>query len=215
MGQLSGGVFIVASPSGGGKTTIIRKVMAALLDKGWSSFFSVSHTTRSPRQGEQHGVDYFFVDRQRFAEMIEREELVEWAEYAGNLYGTSRAAVERQRAAGCDVFLDIEVQGAEQIRQRLPGAVSVFIMPPSLDVLRQRLLERGKDARSTIERRIRIAAKEIAEFSRFDYVIINDRLDQAVQALEAIVVAARFETSRHAAQAQRILESFQAVGGED
>lgn len=215
MSPVSGGVFIVASPSGGGKTTVIHRVMAALSQKGFPSFFSVSHTTRAPRQGEEHGVDYYFVDREEFAAMIERGELLEWAEYAGNLYGTSRAAVEAQRSAGNDVFLDIEVQGAEQIRQRLPDAVSVFIMPPSLEVLRQRLIGRKKDSLSTIEKRIRIAAREIAEFTRFDYVIINDRLDQAVQALEAVVLAARFETSKNGAQAQRILESFRVAGGED
>jgi guanylate kinase len=206
-----GDLFIVASPSGGGKTTIIRRVMAGMTEQGWQSFFSVSHTTRAPRDGERHGVDYYFVDRPAFREMIDRGEFLEWAEYVGNLYGTSHAAVEAQRVAGCDVFLDIEVQGARQVRERVPDAVGVFILPPTLEVLRQRLVARGKDAPATIERRIRIATMEMAEYPRFDYVMINDRLDEAVQALGAIVHAARLRTRRRAPLAQRILESFQSA----
>jgi guanylate kinase len=207
----TGELFIVASPSGGGKTTIIRRVMAAMAELGWPSFFSISHTTRAPREGERHGVDYYFVDRPAFREMIETGEFLEWAEYVGNFYGTSRAAVEAQRAAGHDVFLDIEVQGARQVRERVPDAVGVFILPPSLEVLRERLVTRGKDAPATIERRIRIATMEMAEYHRFDYVIINDRLDEAVQALGAIVHAARLRTRRREPLAQRILESFQSA----
>lgn len=206
-----GDLFIVASPSGGGKTTIIRRVMAAMAERGWPSYFSVSHTTRAPREGERDGVDYHFVDRATFLTMVDRGDFLEWAEYVGNLYGTSREAVESQRAAGADVFLDIEVQGAEQVRQRVPEAVSVFVLPPSLEVLRQRLEGRGKDAPAVIEKRIRIATKEMARFPGFDYVIINDRLEEAVQALEAIVAAARFRTARRAALAQRILDAFRAA----
>jgi len=206
-----GDLFIVASPSGGGKTTIIRKVMAGMAEQGWQSHFSVSHTTRAPREGERHGVDYYFIDRPTFRGMIEGGEFLEWAEYVGNLYGTSRAAVEAQRAAGCDVFLDIEVQGARRVRERVPDAVGVFVLPPSLEVLRQRLVARGKDSPATIERRIRIATMEMAEYPEFDYVIINDRLDEAVQALGAIVHVARLRTRRRAPLAQRILESFQSA----
>lgn len=211
MSPARGDLFIVASPSGGGKTTIIRKVMTAMAAQGWQSFFSVSHTTRAPREGERHGVDYYFVDRPAFEKMIEGGEFLEWAEYVGNLYGTSRAAVEACLAGGCDVFLDIEVQGARQVRERVPDAMSVFILPPSLEVLRERLVARGKDAPATIERRIRIATMEMAEYPRFDYVIINDRLDEAVQALGAIVHAARLRSRRREPLAQRILESFQSA----
>ncbi len=201
----------MASPSGGGKTTIIRQVMAAMAGRGWPSYFSVSHTTRAPREGERNGVDYHFVDRPTFAAMIERGEFLEWAEYVGNLYGTSRSAVEAQRAAGADVFLDIEVQGAEQVKSRIPEAVSVFVLPPSLAVLRQRLEQRGKDAPAVIDKRIRVAAKEMARYPGFDYVIINDRLEEAVQALDAIVAAARCRTARQAALAERILADFRAA----
>jgi len=206
-----GELFIVASPSGGGKTTIIRTVMAGMADRSCKSHFSVSHTTRAPREGERDGVDYHFVDRATFHGMIDRGEFLEWAEYVGNLYGTSLAAVEAQRAAGCDVFLDIEVQGARQVRERVPDSIGVFILPPSLKVLRQRLVARGTDSPETVERRIRIATMEMAEYPGFDYVIINDRLDEAVQALGAIVQAARLRTRRRAPLAQRILESFQSA----
>lgn len=211
MSVTAGDLFIVASPSGGGKTTIIRKVMAATAARGWPSYFSVSHTTRPPREGETDGVDYHFVDRPTFLAMVERGEFLEWAEYVGNLYGTSRPAVEAQRAAGADVFLDIEVQGAEQVRRLVPEAVSVFVLPPSLAVLRQRLEGRGKDAPAVIEKRIRRAVKEMAHYPGFDYVIINDRLEDAVEALGAIVAAARCRTARRAALAERILDEFRAA----
>lgn len=211
MSPTPGDLFIVASPSGGGKTTIIRKVMAAMAGRGWPSHFSVSHTTRAPREGEREGVDYHFVNRPTFLSMVGRGEFLEWAEYVGNLYGTSRASVEVQRAAGTDVFLDIEVQGAEQVRARIPEAVGVFVLPPSLAVLRQRLESRGKDTPAVIEKRIRIAAKEMAHYTGFDYVIINDRLEEAVQALDAIVAAARCRTTRRAALAERILDDFRTA----
>lgn len=211
MSVVAGDLFIVTSPSGGGKTTIIRKVMEAAAEHGWASSFSVSHTTRPPREGERDGVDYYFVDRPTFLAMVERGEFLEWAEYVGNLYGTSRAAVEAWRAQGVDVFLDIEVQGAEQVRQRVPEAISIFILPPSLAVLRQRLEGRGKDAPALIEKRICMAFREITQYSRFDYVIINDRLQDSVEALKAIVAAAHCRTARRAALAERILDDFRTA----
>ncbi len=182
-----------------------------MAERGWPSHFSVSHTTRAPREGEREGVDYHFVDRSTFQTMVTRGEFLEWAEYVGNLYGTSRATVDAQRAGGADVFLDIEVQGAEQVRAHVPEAVSVFVLPPSLAVLRQRLAGRGKDAPAVIEKRIHIAFREMTHYVEFDYVIINDRLDEAVQALDAIVVAAHCRTARRAALAERILDDFRAA----
>ena len=142
----SGVLFIVSSPSGGGKTTLIREVIVKLAERGVDGHFSVSHTTRPRRPAETDGTDYHFVDRSEFEAMVQRGEFLEWAEYNGNLYGTARAEVETRLEGGHDVFLDIEVQGANQVKTQIPDVVKIFVYPPSYEVLKQRLVARRQDA---------------------------------------------------------------------
>ncbi|MEP0774989.1 MAG: guanylate kinase [Acidobacteriota bacterium] len=203
-----GELFIVSSPSGGGKTTIIRGVMEELRRQGRAAYFSVSHTTRPPREGERDGVDYHFVERSEFRRMVERREFLEYAEVHGNLYGTSRGEVEGRLESGCDVFLDIDVQGARQVRAFLPAAVKVFIFPPSCAELRRRLLARRQDSPEVIELRIRNALKEMREYAEFDYVIINDRLEQAIRDLAQVVATSRLRPRAMQTLVQPIIDSF-------
>jgi len=208
VGVARGELFIVASPSGGGKTTLIKRVIALAGKEGRPAHFSISHTTRCPRSGEQDGIDYFFVDRAAFSSMVERREFLEYAEVHGNLYGTSRDQVERQLARGCDVFLDIDVQGARQVRASVPDAVKVFVFPPSDHELLRRLKARGQDSEGAIALRMQNAVREMQEYAEFDYVIINDRLEEATRALAGIVASARLRPFRMRATVQRILEGF-------
>ena len=204
-----GELFIVASPSGGGKTTLIRRVMAELAAQGREAHFSVSHTTRSPRGAERDGVDYHFVDRPAFQRMAAGGEFLEFAEVHENLYGTSRAEVEGRLERGCDVFLDIDVQGARQVRASVPDVVKVFVFPPSYAELRRRLVTRRQDSEQAIALRVRNAVSEMREYGEFDYVIINDRLEDATRALASIVAAARMRPIRMRAPVQAILEEFE------
>lgn len=203
-----GELFIVSSPSGGGKTTIIRGVMERLRRQGRDVHFSISHTTRLPRPGEREGVDYYFVDRAQFQAMIEAHAFLEFAEVHNNLYGTSRGEVFGRLERGCDVFLDIDVQGARQVRASVPDAIKVFIFPPSFEELRRRLLARRQDAADTIELRIRNALKEMREYAEFDYVIINDCLERAIDELTQIVATARLRPKSMQAQVQPIIDCF-------
>ena len=210
MSGLNRGVlFIVSSPSGGGKTTLIREAIARLAELGIEGHFSVSHTTRPPRPAETDGVDYHFVDEPAFEAMVQRAEFLEWAEYAGYRYGTSRAAVERQLAAGHDVFLDIEVQGASQVKTQIPDVVKVFVYPPSYAVLKARLQERRQDPLEAIRRRLQWAVREFQVAGEFDYAIINDRLDEAVGALFGICVAAHHRSTRLKPRLDAIRTAFQ------
>jgi guanylate kinase len=204
-----GELFIVSSPSGGGKTTLIRRVMAELKREGREAYFSVSHTTRGPRPGESDGLDYHFVDRAAFRDMQERHEFLEYAEVHGNLYGTARSEVEGRLEAGCDVFLDIDVQGARQVRRLAPAAVKIFIFPPSCAELRRRLEARRQDDPTAIDLRIRNAFKEMREYSEFDYVIINDRLEEATEALLRVVSASRLRPQSMHAAVEGIIEGFE------
>ena len=203
-----GELFIVSSPSGGGKTTIIRGVMERLRRQGREVHFSVSHTTRAPRPGEREGVDYYFIDRARFQMMIEAHAFLEFAEVHSNLYGTSRAEVAGRLESGCDVFLDIDVQGARQVRASVPAAIKVFIFPPTYEELRRRLLARRQDAMDTIELRIRNALREMREYAEFDYVIINDHLGRAIDELAQIVATARLRPRSMQARVQPIVDQF-------
>ena len=210
-----GELVIVASPSGGGKTTLIHRVMAEMLAHGREVHFSVSHTTRSPRTGERDGVDYHFVDRTAFERMIDAREFLEYAEVHNNLYGTSRGEVEGRLERGCDVFLDIDVQGARQVRASIPDAVKVFLFPPSFGELRRRLVARRQDDEATIALRIKNAVKEMREYAEFDYVIINDRLDEATRALGSVVATARMRPLRMRSEAQAIVEEFERAVKEE
>jgi len=181
-----GNLFIISAPSGTGKTTILKKIMAEVP----GVVFSVSHTTREPRDGERQGVDYYFVDRRIFAEMRDSNAFLEWAEVHGEFYGTSKNAVARSLDIGLDVILDIDVQGARQIRAG-GTATFIFIVPPSLVELEKRLRCRGTDSAATIALRLRNARREMADIEEYEYVIVNDDVDVAADTLRAIIVAAR------------------------
>lgn len=202
-------LFIVSSPSGGGKTTIIRKTMEQLAARGINSHFSVSHTTRAARSSERDAVDYHFVDTAAFLGMVQRGELLEWAEYAGHHYGTSRAEVIGRLEAGTDVFLDIEVQGAQQVKTSIPEAVKIFIYPPSFAVLKQRLMKRRQDAPEAIRERLGWALRELGVAGEFDYAIINDRLEDAVDTLTGICVAEHHRSRSMKPRLDQIREDFQ------
>ncbi|MBR6259722.1 MAG: guanylate kinase [Oscillospiraceae bacterium] len=178
-----GVVFIVSGPSGVGKGTILGQVFSRL-DNCW---FSVSATTRDPREGEAHGVHYYFLTREEFIKQIEQDEFLEYAEYVGNYYGTPRSTITEHVEAGYNVFLDIEVQGSEQVCRKMPEAVSIFIIPPSIEALAERLRGRNTDSEEKIRARIKRAEEEIALAPNYDYTVVNDDLETAVNEVLAII----------------------------
>ena len=196
---MAGNLYIVAAPSGAGKTTLVRLLLA----QEQQVHLSISYTTRAPRTGEQSGQDYHFVDADEFRGMIEREEFVEWATVHGNFYGTSKKWIADQLAAGRDVLLEIDWQGAQQVRLLFPAAIGIFILPPSMAELTRRLTGRGTDSQEVIERRLGAAQAEMRHVGEFDYVIINDQLEQALDDLRAVVCASGLtleaQRARHAA----------------
>ena len=202
---MSGNLFVVAAPSGAGKTTLVRM----LLEREASVHLSISYTTRSPRPGEQHGREYHFIDTVEFQAMIAREEFLEWAEVHGNFYGTSQKWIADQLAAGRDVLLEIDWQGAQQVRKLFPQAIGIFILPPSMEELTRRLTGRGTDSADVIARRLAAAQAEMRHVGEFDYVIINDQLAQALEELLAVVRASRLsfgaQRVRHAALFERLI----------
>ncbi|HEX2758346.1 MAG TPA: guanylate kinase [Thermoanaerobaculia bacterium] len=202
-----GDLFIVSSPSGAGKTTLIRRVLEDPRIGG-TLHFSVSHTTRPPRTGERDGVEYHFVDEAAFRAIEESGGFLEWAVVHGNLYGTSRAEVEPRLERGLDVLLDIDVQGARQVRSHVPEAVKVIVFPPSREVLEARLKARASDAPEVVRRRLAAARKEMEEWGEFDYAIINEDLEAAVDELRSILVARRAGKSRRRERLESILRSF-------
>jgi guanylate kinase len=175
-----------------GKTSLLRRVLE--LDPDLR--FSISHTTRDPRQGEKDGRDYFFVDAKRFRELVDRDGFLEWAEYQGHLYGTSRAAVTGPTQEGHDLILEVEVQGARQLRERLPDAVLVFLIPPSLEALESRLRGRASDEEAVVRKRLERAREELREIHRYSHVVVNQSLEAAVTNLLHIIAACRQETAR-------------------
>jgi guanylate kinase len=187
--------FVMTGASGVGKDTIRRAAVPALGEL----FYSVSATTRERRPGEEHGVQYYFLDRPRFERMIDENGLLEWAEYVGDYYGTPRAPVERTLAEGRDVLLELELAGARQVRRALPDAVMIFIAPPSLAELERRLRGRGTDDEVKVQKRLARAREEIRAVREFDYAIVNDRLDTAVRDFRAVVQAERVRAARLAA----------------
>lgn len=194
-----GNLIVVSGFSGSGKGTIMKKLMT-----DYNCYaLSVSATTRSPREGEVDGEAYFFVSIERFEEMIGRGDLYEYAQFVGNYYGTPRDYVDRKRAEGYDVILEIEVQGALQIKKRFPETILIFVTPPSVQTLRERLTGRGTESAEVIDRRIRRAAEEAAFIDHYDYLLVNDDLDTAVRELHGIL---RAEHDRVAAQASFISE---------
>ncbi len=198
----SNGLLIVFSgPSGAGKDTILK----CLLEKNPNIRLSVSATTRVPRQGEVDGKDYHFIDRDKFTAMTESGEMLESAEYCGNCYGTPSKPIENWTAAGNDVILEIEVQGASQIKNKCPDCVSVFILPPSLKVLEQRLRDRKTENDEAIQNRLSIARKEILEANHYDYVLINDTVDSVVDEIIHIICAEKHRISRDTNLLERVL----------
>jgi guanylate kinase len=189
--------------------------MEELRRDGREVHFSVSHTTRPPREGEREGIDYHFIERTTFEGMVERREFLEYAFVHGNYYGTARSEVEERLARGRDVFLDIDVQGAAQVRRSMEEAVRIFIMPPSFAELERRLRERRQDSPDTIALRLRNALKEMREYENFDYVIINDRLDTAVETLRTVVAAARMHPFLIRERVTAILDDFERTFEED
>ena len=180
-----GKLIVISGPSGSGKSTVVNKAIQGREDM----CFSTSVTTRSPRPGEVDGKDYFFIDPQRFQEMVDRDELLEHAQYVAHSYGTPRAFVEQKLNEGFNVILDIEVQGARQVREKMKDAVLVFIVPPSLEELRRRLVNRGTDAADVIEARLQRASEELKEADLYDYLIINDDLETAAREFTSILTA--------------------------
>ena len=187
-----GQLFVITAPSGTGKNTIIEMVRKDLKELG----YSISHTTRAPRKGEIDGVHYYFVGKKQFEKMIQAQEFVEWAVVYNELYGTSISSVRSAQVSGKDVLLDLDMQGARQIKKRFPDSTSIFIVPPSLQTLRERLEKRSSHDGTDIDLRMTEALQEIRECRNFDFLIVNDDLRQAVREVEAVIVAVNAQTKR-------------------
>ncbi len=199
-----GALIVVSSPSGGGKGTLIRRVLKEVPNLG----YSVSFTTRAPRSEEIDGRDYFFISLEEFENRIENKRFLEWARVHGNFYGTAREQVERELSEGHDIILEIDVQGAKSVRQLVADAVSVFILPPTYEVLRQRLTARGSERPDDLALRLRNARAEVEHYREFDYVILNDEVKAAAGQLAAIIYAERARRTRQEQVAQRVIDTF-------
>jgi guanylate kinase len=198
-------IFIISAPSGAGKSTLIQ----LLIEQNHKLTFSVSHTTRPPRSGEADGVDYYFVQEEQFRRMIEKGELLEWAQVHDYLYGTSRLMLEKAAKSGTDLILDIDVQGAMQVKKLIPDAISIFILPPSFESLRDRLLHRRKDTDQQIARRIENAKREISHCKEYDYIIINRDVKVAFDDLSCILRSQRLRRENQEKEIEGIMRSFQ------
>ncbi|AXV66326.1 MULTISPECIES: guanylate kinase [Pseudoalteromonas] len=204
MAQTRGNLFILSAPSGAGKSSLI----SALLNKHSDMKVSVSHTTRSPRPGEENGVHYHFVSVEEFKALIEKNDFFEWAQVFDNYYGTSKQAIETQLAAGIDVFLDIDWQGAQQIRKLVEDVETIFILPPSKEELESRLTNRGQDSSEVIAGRMAKAQSETSHYNEYDYVVVNDDFDTALAEIETIVMAKRLSLKSQAQRHQTLLDNL-------
>jgi len=202
---MSGSLFVISAPSGAGKTSLVH----ALLSSNAQIDLSVSYTTRPPREGEVEGVAYHFVSRETFVEMAGRGEFLESAEVYGNLYGTSQTWISQENAKDRDILLEIDWQGAMQVRRLFPQCISIFILPPSLEALQQRLNGRGTDSGEVIARRMAAVRDDVAHVAEFDYVIINDDLNEALRDLNAVVLAARLRGLRQMTRHQTLINQLQ------
>ncbi len=201
---MTGNLFIISSPSGGGKGTLVKRVLLAVP----SVKFSVSYTTREVRDGEENGREYFFVEKDEFQRLIDQEEFLEHAMVHENFYGTSIKQVEKETTAGNDIILEIDVQGAEIVKRKLPSAVSVFILPPSFEVLSKRLIGRETEAEDALQTRLINAKEEVKAFNLFDYVVVNDEVEQASSDLISIFAAERLKRDRQINEIRDILNTF-------
>ncbi len=197
-------VFIISAPSGSGKSTLTHRLLAETPNLR----FSISYTTRAPRGTEVHGKEYFFITREEFEKRIKMGEFLEFAEVFGNYYGTHISELDRADLEGVDLILDIDVQGARQLKDRIPAAVSIFILAPSREVLEQRLRAREQDSEPVIKRRLHEAAEEIRKYSQYDYVLVNREVEASVDTLKSIVKATRSRRDRMEREIRPILETF-------
>jgi guanylate kinase len=186
--EAKGQIFVITAPSGTGKTTIIKNIVRKdVLGVG----YSISHTTREQREGEVNGLDYYFVDRAEFKKMIEAHEFVEWALVYNQLYGTSISSVEKELSSGRDILLDLDIQGTEEVKKQFSESLSIFILPPSMEILEKRLKRRSTGDKIDIDLRMKKAVEEIQKCQNYDFIIVNDDLNQAVREIEAIIIAQR------------------------
>ena len=199
-----GVLYVVSSPSGGGKGTLIRRMLDVVPDLS----YSVSYTTRAPRNGEVNGREYFFVDRKEFQSMVAADAFLEWANVHGNLYGTAKNQVVSETSAGRDIVLEVDVQGAASVRKLGLDSVSIFILPPSLETLRQRLITRGADSPEELAVRLNNAPDELKQYIAFDYIIFNDEIERASTQLAAIISAERARRSRQETLVREVIAKF-------
>lgn len=204
-----GNLYIISAPSGAGKSSLINALLADLPRSQVQ--LSISHTTRNPRPGEEHGVHYYFTQHDEFKRLIEQGHFLEWAEVFGNYYGTSLPMIERSLEQGIDVFLDIDWQGARQIREKVSNVKTIFILPPSKAELEKRLIGRGQDSAETIAKRMDEAVSEMSHYNEFDYVIVNDDFQVALSELKSILTAERLKQSAQAERHQGLISQLLSV----
>jgi guanylate kinase len=197
---MSGQLFVISAPSGAGKSTIVE----ALRERTDGMGYSISHTSRKPRTTEKDGVDYHFVEKQTFASLIDAGAFAEWAKVYDDLYGTSFSGLEEQTSAGLDVLLDLDTQGAQNIKKQFENSVLIYVLPPSLEALESRLRVRGTDHESVIKMRMEKASHEIKKWTKYDYIVINDELESAIEEAQAIILAERCRTPRRAALVRKL-----------
>ena len=202
--KIKGNLFIISAASGAGKTSLVKKLLTLINDLT----LSISHTTRNPRPGEIDGKDYFFVTNEIFADMIKEDKFLETAKCHGSFYGTSRNFVEEVRDAGKDIIFEIDWQGAKSIKAIFPEAISIFILPPSLKKLEERLIARGQDSEDTIKVRLSAAKSEMSHVNQFDYVTINDNFDDALKELQSIIMAKKLNTKHQKNNYQKLIDQL-------
>jgi len=199
---MSGQLFVISAPSGAGKSTILMAVTKRITGLG----YSISHTTRKPRGDERNGVDYHFVDDETFTEMIDEDAFVEWARVYDNFYGTSSSGLQDLTASGLDIFMDVDIQGGRNIKDRFPDSVLIFLLPPSLEELERRLRERGTDNEPVIRARMERAADDIKNCQWYDYIIVNDKLEKAIAETQSIIISKRCVTARQLSEVKRLFD---------